>query len=203
MDQVLSTLYIPQALKMLKIPKFQIGNFPFGEKNISEYFSSTDVTILKSQVAKPGDTSYMVILDLQFKNLNSLNSLKAFSQLFDINVLNSDSGSVIKWNVNSGESAKLINLLNFILNFDGGIRSGNGSIKNGSIKWAKTDFSIPSEYSVTLNSKLTNSQAPEKKDPVHEFDIDKKPCGLFGMEFFIISFIGIIIIYPTKKSKKH
>lgn len=188
--------------------KYSLGNFPFGEKNIRDCFSSEYVNIKKLQIAKPGDTAYMVILDLEFSNINDLTKLKGFSD-FNVALSKIDNGTEFKWTVNSNDRVKLLNVLNFTMQFESVVVSTNGALKDGAVKWFKTDFSKTNELTAVLKSEINISdkresiiKETEKNSPENKAGSNnnkkEKICGMFGLELPLIIITGLVFSYQRR-----
>lgn len=201
---------------------YSLGNFPFGENNIRNCFSSENVSIKKLQIAKPGDTAYMVILDLEFKNISDLNKLKGFADI-SANLSKIEDGTEFKWIIKSNERTKFLDVINFTLSFESEIVSSNGIVKDGTVKWHKTDFSqenvlsviLKSELPVSENSGSANNTVKDagKKDEIKkdngkeetenmQKDTKKKTCGLWGVELPLILLTGYGFSYMKGKKNR-
>lgn len=198
---------------------YSLGYFPFGEKNIRDCFSSDNVTISKLQIAKPGDTAYMVILDLEFKNITDLNKLKGFADM-NAKLVKVDNGTEFVWTINSNDRTKLLTVFNFNMDFKSEVISTNGIVKDDIVKWGKTDFSKLIEFSALFKSDLKSSDNKvsenknlEKKEEVNkdggkkgEENMDsantsekkEKVCGLWGVELPLILLAGLVFYYNRK-----
>lgn len=189
--------------------KYSLGNFPFGEKNVRDCFSSEFVNIKKLQIAKPGDTAYMVIMDLEFNNINELTKLKGFSD-FNVTLTKVDNGTEFKWTINSNDRVKLLNVLNFTMQFESEVISTNGALKDGAVKWFKTDFTKTNELTAVLKSVIN---IPDKREPVVKENEKNSPdnkagsnnnkkekiCGIFGLELPLIIITGFVFSYQRRR----
>lgn len=193
---------------------YRISTFPFGEENVREYFSSENVSIDKLQIVKPGDTAYMVILDLKFRNIGDLNEIKGFRDM-RINLSKKDKGTEFKWIISATDDSKLINTIMTNLKFEGEIISGNSTPKDGMQTWFKNNFNKEDEFTVTVNSDLLKSAGGKFTAPVPPPTISgsgndikeeaskdqevqtekeeqtKKSCSVFGIELPLVLLAGL------------
>lgn len=153
-----------------------IGNLPFTEDKIVEYFNSDITKVTKSTVYKDKSNPELtgVSVDIFVTNLNKLNEAKAFKGV-DAHWIKSDSGMVFRW-LFTPEHAKtnMISLYQIKVIFEGDIRSTNGVKDGKEAKWyVLTEKMDPrgSFYEATVNSdgttqntfKANSKESSEKK----------------------------------------
>lgn len=200
-----------------------IGNLPFTEQKIKEYFSSENVTVQKALIFfKPEepDVTYATT-DLFFKNLSSLKELKGLSGV-DANWVKTDSGMVFRWLfTQENKNKNLIDTYQIFAFFEGKIQSTNGIIEGNKIKWyvfgdkmdprgayftATINSNEPSvnqnnnsQPNTTANNKEIETGSQENKSGGEKKN--NKICGSFGIELPLILLAGFAFF--TKKERNN
>ena len=216
----------------VKSSNYLIGNLPFVQDKINEYFNSDVTKVTKALVYKDKtDTSMTSVnVELSISNLNKLQDTKAFNDV-EARWLKSDTGMVFSWLFKPAHAkTNSISIYQIKVVFEGDIRSTSGVLKG-----KEADWYVPIEkmdprgayFVATINSDGTtqntfsgsgkendgaknnvsgnNKESGKKKaitDPKTE---EKKPggCGLFAFEFPVILLGGLLMNFKRlKKNKK-
>ncbi|MBS1553224.1 MAG: hypothetical protein JST15_14250 [Bacteroidetes bacterium] len=206
----------------VKSSKYLIGNLPFAQDKINDYFNSDVTKVTKAIVYKDKtDTSLTSVnVELSISNLNKLPEAKAFNDV-EARWLKSDTGMVFSWLFKPAHAkTNSIYLYQIKVAFEGDIRSTSGVIKG-----KEADWYVPIEkmdprgayFVATINSdgttqntfsasgkeidaskntvSGTNKESGEKKTITDSKTEEKKTggCGLFAFEFPIILLGGLVI----------
>lgn len=186
--------------------KQKIGNLPFSEEGIKDFFSSSNIELKKSLVYKDSQDSTIqsVTLDLVARDINKLTSVKALEG-FKTSYFKRDSGMVFSWLVPvSFVKDNFIDTYQFLLTSDGKVHSTNGLIEGNNIKWfVFADKINPGgAYFVTTfdGSTMSSTSDITSENQTHiedqkgsESGEKKKSCGLFSIELPIVVFLGTMI----------
>ena len=189
----------------VKNSNYLIGNLPFTQDKINEYFNSDITKVTKALVYKDkNDTSLISVnVELNINNLNKLQNVKAFSDV-EARWIKSDTGMVFSWLFKPAHAkTNSISLYQIKVAFEGDIRSTTGVLKGKGADWY-----VPIEkmdprgayFVATINSDGTtqNTFATETKESVDNNtnletntetkteDKKKRICGLLGIELQII-----------------
>lgn len=214
----------------VKSSNYLIGNLPFFQDKINEFFNSDVTKVTKALVYKDktDTTLTSVNVELSISNLNKLLDAKAFNDV-EAHWLKSDTGMVFSWHFKPAHAkTNSISIYQIKVVFEGDIRSTSGVLKG-----KEADWYVPIEkmdprgayFVATINSDGTtqntfsgsgkendgaknnvsgnNKESGEKKkitDPE-----EKKPvgCGLFAFEFPVILLGGLLMNFKRlKKNKK-
>lgn len=207
-----------------------IGNLPFAQNKINEYFNSDVTKVTKALVYKDktDTTLTSVNVELSISNLNKLQEAKAFNDV-EARWLKSDTGMVFSWLFKPAHAkTNSISIYQIKVVFEGDIRSTSGVLKG-----KEADWYVPIEkmdprgayFVATINSDGTtqntfsgtgkendaaknnvsgsNKESKEKKIITDTKTEEKKPggCGLFAVEFPVILLGGLAVSKILKKKR--
>ena len=195
-----------------------IGNLPFAQDKINEYFNSDVTKVTKAMVYKDKTDTTMtyVTVDFNISNLNKLKNAKAFTGV-NAGWLKSDTGMVFSW-LFTPEHAKSnsISIYQIGVTFEGEIRSTSGLIKGNMVNWyvpvekmnpagayfiatIKSDGTTKSPFSGT-----PTKESGDKKTTTDSKTEENKPsgCGLFGFELPVIIFLGFAFNKFARRRKE-
>jgi len=170
----IQVLYVEKE-SAIKQKNFLIGNLPFTNDKVSEYFSSPSVRIFSSKVEnRANDNSLVqVLVSLTFQKITDLNSLKAFTKS-NFSLIQTDTGLVLKRTFSPEfVNENSIDQILFVAKSDLGILSLDG----------KNEVNFVS----TFNQGVKKSSGEDKK-----VEKDPKSCGLFGFELPLILLAGYV-----------
>lgn len=186
-----------------------IGNFPFTDKLIKEYFTFPGAVLTKAISYKdPTDPNRTgVTVEFNGGNLINLSSCKALSGIKS-SVLKKDTGYVISWFVPSDYyKSNQIDIYQFNLTSEPAIKSTNGLNQGNEIKWYvfTNKVSTDGSYFVTTVKSEDIKEGPNttEKKPEGVKDEEKKGtgCGLFGIELPILFLGGMFFLHNSKRLK--
>jgi len=188
-----------------------IGNLPFTNKEIREYFTYPGVKLTKAFSYKdkqdPNKTS--VTVEFNGGNLVNLSNSKALSGIKS-SVLKKDSGYVVSWFVPASYyKSNSIDSYQFLMKSDPSIKSTNGLLKDGDIRWFVYTNKLTGDGSffvTTVNSddvkpgSVNNNTAANNNSNTESNKEEKGgSCGLFGMELPFIVLTGLVLSRRFKK----
>jgi hypothetical protein len=194
-----------------------IGNLPFVQDKIKEYFTSDNSVITKSTIYKDktDTTITSVALEINLRDLNKISVAKGFTGV-DASWVKSDSGMVMRWlftpaNKNTNE----ITSYQISFNFEGDVKSTNGVKKDKTVtyfvtadkmdpKGAYFTATIDSDgkTSRTFKGKETNVSNENPKSVNKTEENKPSSCGLFGIELPLVLLGGLAISKGLKSKKK-
>jgi len=209
-----------------------IGNLPFAEDAIQDFFSSPDSKIEKNTVyIDPKDESIIgVNVRVEVKDINKISGIKGLKDI-RTSWSKDESGMIFKWNLPvSFMKDNLIDTYQFILTSEDEIKSSNGVKKENSTDWFTFADKIDPKgalYTATIiateeNSKniassesnlesgadktvQENSSMETSNDDSNTENFDeeeKKSCGVFSIELPIIVLLGASASFVLRKRKK-
>lgn len=176
-----------------------IGNFPFDDARVKEYFTAPGVTLKKSQIVKKNGNIY-VVADIDFSTVYKIKDLKGF-QGTNSSFLKTDTGMVFYWNLKGNEPKQsgVINKVSYSFSFDGDIKSTSGLIRDKKIIYYRDtqtgSFNTDLFCTVTVNPTEVKSNTNETNQEKSE----NKSCGLFGIELPLILAGGYFFSRKFKK----
>lgn len=216
---IISLTYSANTLEV-KNSNNLIGNLPFAQDKINEYFNSDVTKVTKSLVYKDkSDTSLTSVnVELSISNLNKLQNAKAFNDV-DTRWLKSDTGMVFSWLFKPAHAkTNSISVYQIKVVFEGDIRSTSGVLKGKEADWyvpiekmdprgayfvttVNSDGSTNNPFSAVTNTSGNTKESGEKKSAIETKTEEKKPsgCGLFAFEFPVILLGGLVISKIFKK----
>jgi len=188
----IQVLYVEKE-SAIKQKNFLIGNLPFTNDKVSEYFSSPSVRIFSSKVEnRANDNSLVqVLVSLTFQKITDLNSLKAFTKS-NFSLIQTDTGLVLKRTFSPEfVNENSIDQILFVAKSDLGILSSNGQIKDNVASFFRPKDFLDGKNEVnfvsTFNQGVKKSSGEDKK-----VEKDPKSCGLFGFELPLILLAGYV-----------
>lgn len=182
-----------------------IGNYPFDEAKVKEYFSSPGNNLIKSQVIKKDGIVY-VNAEIKFSTVYKIKDMKGFAGTTS-SFAKTDSGMVFYWNLkgNDPKQSGVIDKVTYAFTFDGEVKSTTGLLKNKEILYyrdTKTgNFNTDLFCAVTVSpseSKQTSSNSGSNQDNSGE----GKSCGLFGFELPLVLLGGYAFALNRKRKVK-
>ena len=193
---------------------YMIGNLPFTQDKVKEYFTSDITNIIKSSIYKDKtDTSLTAVyLEIGVKNLNKISTAKGFTGVV-ANWIKSDTGMVMSWLFTpSNKSTNNISLYQITFTFENDIKSTTGVKTGKSVAYyVKGENMNPNGayFTATINSDgktnnpfiVKNASDTTKSGNKTE---ENKPssCGLFGIELPLILLGGLVISKRFRSKKK-
>lgn len=194
-----------------------IGNLPFAQDKINEYFNSDVTKVTKSSVYKDKTDTTMtyVSVDLNISNLNKLKNAKAFTGV-NAGWVKSDTGMVFSWLFTPAHAkTNSISIYQIGVTFEGEVKSTTGVLKgNQSIWYVQTEkmnpggayflTTIKSDGSTKTPFSGTTKESGDKKTTTETKTEENKPsgCGLFGLELPIIISLGFAFSKFAKRRKE-
>ncbi len=228
---IISLTYIAKTSDFLSSNDV-IGNLPFTQNKINEYFNSEVTNVLKADVRKDktDTTLTSVSVEIKVNNLNKLNEAKAFSGV-DASWVKSDTGMVFRWLFNPAHlKNNSISLYQINFTFENDIRSTTGVQTGKSVAYyvsaekmdprgayfiatINSDGTTQNTFSGTgkendaakNNVSGTIKESGEKKTIIESKTEEKKTgvCALFAFEFPVILLGGLLMNFKRlKKNKK-
>lgn len=200
----------------LKSNNYLIGNLPFSQDKINEYFNSDNTKVTKSLVYKDkADTTMTsVTVDVNVNNLNKLKDAKAFTGV-NAGWIKSDTGMVFSWLFTPAHAkTNSISIYQISVKFEGEVKSTTGVLKgNEAIWYVQTEKMNPggAYFLATIKSDGTtkspfgtSKESGDKKTTTDSKTDENKPssCGLFGLELPIIISLGFVFSKLTKRRKE-
>ncbi|MBK7445612.1 MAG: hypothetical protein IPJ45_06265 [Ignavibacteria bacterium] len=193
-----------------------IGNLPFSQDKINEYFNSANTKVTKAIVYKnkTDTTITSVAVEINVSNLNKLKDAKAFTGV-EAGWIKSDTGMVFSWLFTPAHAkTNSILLYQIGVKFEGEIKSTTGVLKDNQANWyvlaskmnpggAYFLATIKSD-GTTKNPFGTSKESGDKKTTTETKTEENKPsgCGLFGLELPIIISLGFAFSKFAKRRKE-
>ncbi|MCY7362999.1 MAG: hypothetical protein LH629_13190 [Ignavibacteria bacterium] len=199
-----------------------IGNLPFTNEKITEYFTSPSTIVKKAVVYKdPKDANNTAAtVTIYTTDLNKLKEAKGFTDV-QASWTNSDTGRVFRWLfAPEHKNNNSIGTYNVTINFEGDVRSTNGMLSGKEVKYFITaDKMNPAGvyYTATINSDGTTKNpfantpasnttqtgnTPTTNTETSKEDKKSGGCGLFGIELPLI-LLGSLLISGKIRRKKN
>lgn len=194
-----------------------IGNLPFSQDKINEYFNSGNTKVTKALVYKDKTDTTMtsVNVDINVSNLNKLKDAKAFTGV-DAGWVKSDTGMVFSWLFTPAHAKNnSITVYQIGVKFEGEIRSTSGLIKDNQVNWyviadkmnpggAYFVATIKSDGTTKTPFSGTTKESGDKKTTTETKTEENKPsgCGLFGLELPIVISLGFAFSKFAKRRKE-
>ncbi|HMR41881.1 MAG TPA: hypothetical protein PKA90_15795 [Ignavibacteria bacterium] len=186
-----------------------IGNLPFTNQLIKEYFNFPGVKLTKAISYKDPKNASNTAVTVEFNggNLVKISESKALTGI-KANVLKKDSGYVVSWFVPSSfYSTNSIETYQFLTKSEVGIKSTNGVLKDGEIKWYVFGNKVTGDGSffvTTVNAdgiKPGSSSNNNEEGNKTENNKEEKSgsCGLFGMELPFVLLTGLVLSRKFRK----
>ena len=179
-----------------------IGNLPFSNETVKEYFSFPTGVIKKTAIYKDPANPNMtgVSIDILANDYSKVISAKALNGI-TIGWVKKDTGTVFSWLIpNSYMQTNSIDTYQFLLSTGGEIKSTNGLVKDNTCNWFiyKDKIDPKGAYflaTLKLDQSLASPQDTSKNNN------SGKSCGLFGLELPILLLGGLVISKQLKKKK--
>lgn len=213
---IISVTYSAKTSEV-KSNNYLIGNLPFSQDKINEYFNSDNTKVTKALVYKDkADTTMTsVTVDINVNNLNKLKDAKAFTGV-DAGWVKSDTGMVFSWLFTpSHAKTNSISVYQIGVSFEGEIRSTTGLIKDNQANWyvltekmnpggAYFVATIKSDGTTKNPFSGTKKESGDKKTTTDSKTEENKPsgCGLFGFELPVIIFLGFAFNKFARRRKE-
>jgi len=175
--------------------KYTVGNFSFNEELARKNFESPNTTLKLAKLDYDiKDSTYIITIELEFKELNDLAEIPGFNYAI-VDIEPSDSSDVFKYVLlKNSELYKYINGVTFIAEFESPVLSTNGTLEGNKVTWKNTINGKKSDPSNNLvyfaNLKSNGSEGSGEKG---------KGCGLFGFELPFLVLGGLVLTYRRKK----
>lgn len=191
------TYYVPEAEAQKN--NNLIGNFPFDDARVKEYFTAPGVTLKKSQVVKKDGNIY-VIADIDFSTVYKIKDLKGF-QGTNSSFSKTDSGMVFFWNLkgNDPKQSGVIDKVTYSFTFDGDIKSTTGQIRDKKVVYYRDKKTGNFNTDLFCSITVTPSEVKSSGNETNPGKTENKSCGLFGIELPLILAGGYFF---TRKLKK-
>ncbi|MBV6478182.1 MAG: hypothetical protein HGGPFJEG_00930 [Ignavibacteria bacterium] len=176
-----------------------IGNFPFDDARVKEYFTAPGVTLKKSQIIKKDGNIY-VVADIDFTTVYKIKDLKGF-QGTNSSFLKTDSGMVFYWNLkgNDPKQSGVLDKISYSFSFDGDIKSTTGLIKDKKVIYYRDTKSGSFNSDLFCSVTVTPSEVKSTGSETNQEKTENKSCGLFGIELPLILVGGYFF---TRKLRK-
>ena len=192
-----------------------IGNLPFTQDKLGEYFNSDVTKIIKSSIYqdKTDPTLTNVSLELSVKNLNRITLAKAFTGV-EASWVKRDSGMVMAWLFSPAhQKTNNVDFYQINFTFENDVKSTTGILNGKTVAYyilAEKMNPAGVFYTATVNSDGTSkkpfAEAKTTTDPktVETKTEENKPssCGLFGIELPLILLGGLVISKRFRSKKK-
>lgn len=183
-----------------------IGNFPFTQQTVKDYFTSPNNQVKSAVVYKnKNDTSMTsVTVVIAFKNIDKISEAKGFSGIKASYRKIDDKSKLFSWTIPPGVAGQ-IDQITGIFTFEcESLNSSNGVVKDKTITYyrnnKKADFTKDVAFSATIKTDgKTESSGDTEKKP----DGDGKSCGLFGLELPLIMLAGLVFTVNRKRKKSN
>ncbi|MCX7878200.1 MAG: hypothetical protein N2510_06095 [Ignavibacteria bacterium] len=160
----------------------ELGSFSFDKDKAKSNYSSSNNEVTNVEVKdKLEDSTKHVTVELKFKNINDITSAKAFEKV-KVSWKEGKEGmdfsyTLLKDTVNANNMGSGDTKLTYTFEFPDEVLQTNGRKDGKSVKWEKTLADLKQDVEMTATVKS-----------------EGKKCGLFGAEFFILTFTGIVFL---------
>lgn len=191
------TLHYWATMKNLKNKK-ELGGFSFEEDKINKKYSSSNNTVSEVKIEdKLDDSTRHVYVDIEFKDLNSLNSASGYEKITS-SWKEGEKGMEFQYVIKQDTSAaKTMNASKYELvyefEFPGEVLETNGRKDGNSVVWEKSLKDLKED--LVLTATIDSEGGGETSG-------DGKKCGLFGMELPLVVGLGMLVLMRKKFKKK-
>jgi hypothetical protein len=179
-----------------------IGNLPFSNETVKEYFSFQGGAIKKTAIYKdPSDPNITgVSIDILASDYVNITKAKALNGI-NLGWMKKDTGTVFSWLVlPSFLDNNSVDTYQFLLSTEGDIKSTNGLVKDNTCNWYIYRGKIDPKGAYFLAT-LKLDQSLASPQDTSKNNNSGKSCGLFGLELPILLLGGFVISKQLKKKK--
>lgn len=186
------TLHYWASMKNLKSQK-ELGGFSFEESKIKSKYASSNNEVKNVKVEnKLDDSTTHVWVDIDFKNINNLNSASGYSKVTP-SMKEAEDAMEFSYTIQKDTSASK-NMgaekheLTYEFEFPGEVMETNGIKDGNKAKWEKSLKDLKEDLVFTAKIKNDGGSAGGKK------------CGMFGFELPLVMLAGVL--YMARKKNK-
>jgi hypothetical protein len=188
---------------VLKANNFILGNLPFSEELVKNFFASPNSTVKNAKLNfDKNSDKYSMTVEIDFKDINVLNKLAGFKNV-KASWKSSGSGMDFTYTlIPTPAMTKFFESQSYIVTFQSPVKSSNGVTKEKTVTWGNrnqknSDFTNDVNLTAVIDaegssSSNNTSSTGEKKE---------SSCGLFGLELPLIMLGGYIFTSKMKKRK--
>lgn len=180
-----------------------IGNLPFTAPVVREYFAFTGAQVKRGIVYKdPVDLEnrMAVTVEIVATDFSKISESKAFHNIL-AKWAKTDTGAVFSWYVPAADfQQNSIETYQFVLNSDPEIKSSNGLLKDKELRWFVFGNKVDKNgayFVTTVKAEGLEMESKDTKKPTESKE--PKSCGLFGLEFPVVIFFGMILSYNFRR----